>query len=146
MSAYSFMDVACTITGPAGEVDLSYGAAVADEGIEFTPGEDRNTMTKGADDETMHSLHAARHGTVTVRLLKTSPANQLLMAMYDTESSTSSLWGQDVIVCRQTAAGDITAAPDCAFKKKPILKYAKVGDIMEWTWDAGDIDSVLGTY
>jgi hypothetical protein len=140
------MDVVCTLSGPTGDVDLSYGAAIADEAIEFTPAEDKNTLTVGGDGSPMNSLHAAQHGTITVRVLKTSPANALLMAMYDAQSLSSSLWGQNVIIARQTAAGDVNTGSSVAFKKKPAIKYNKVGDLMEWTFDAGKMTSVLGTY
>lgn len=86
MSTYSFLDVQATLVGPTGIVQLGYGAAVADEGISIEAAGDKNTMIIGADGEGMHSLHADKSGTVTVRLLKTSPTNAKLMVMYDAQS------------------------------------------------------------
>lgn len=146
MNTYSFMDVAATLVGPTGEVDLGYGAGVAEEGIGIAMVGDKNTMTIGADGEGMHSLHASKAGTVTVRLLKTSPNNAKLQAHYDAQSLDARLWGQNVIVVRQTAAGDIATARSCAFKKNPDLAYKQDGDFMEWVFDSIKIDRVLGTY
>lgn len=146
MSVYSFKDVFATLVGPGAVIDLGYGAAVADEGIVTSPAGDKNTMTIGSDGEGMHSMHADKSGTVTVRLLKTSPQNAKLMAAYDAQSLDASIWGQNVIVIRNSRTGDITTARSCAFKKKPDIKYAKEGDILEWPFDALKIDTILGTY
>ena len=145
-ATYSFNDVVSTLVGPTGSANLGYGASVAEEGIKIAAAGDKNTMRIGADGGGMHSLHADKSGVVTVRLLKVSPVNALLQAMYDAQSASSTLWGQNVIVVRQLASGDITTATRCAFKKKPDLDYAKDGDIVDWVFDAIHIDSVLGTY
>ena len=146
MGAYSFTDVVAQIVGPTGTSPLASGAGAADEGISFEMTGDKNTMTTGADGSVMHSLHAEKSGRVIVRLLKTSPINAILQAMYDVQTSSGSLHGQNTIVCQQKASGDVTTAQKCAFKRKPPLAYQKEGNVMEWEWDAGVIDSVLGTY
>lgn len=146
MSAYSFQDVQATLVGPTGTVNLGYGAAVAEEGISIEMAGDKNTMLIGADGEGMHSLHADKSGTLTVRLLKTSPTNATLQAMFDAQTLSSVLHGQNVIVVRNPQSGDITTARSCAFKKKPNLNYKKDGDVVEWQFDAIKIDTLLGTY
>lgn len=146
MSAYSFQDVQATLVGPTGTVNLGYGAAVAEEGISIEMAGDKNTMLIGADGEGMHSLHADKSGTLTVRLLKTSPTNATLQAMFDAQTLSSILHGQNVIVVRNPQSGDITTARSCAFKKKPNLNYKKDGDVVEWQFDAIKIDTLLGTY
>jgi hypothetical protein len=146
MSTYSFLDVQATLVGPTGIVQLGYGAAVADEGISIEAAGDKNTMIIGADGEGMHSLHADKSGTVTVRLLKTSPTNAKLMAMYDAQTLSSALHGQNLITVTNPVAGDVTTARSCAFKKKPSLAYKKDGDIVEWVFDSIKIDTILGTY
>ncbi|MEN6629820.1 MAG: phage protein [Sulfuricella sp.] len=146
MSTYSFMDVSATLAGPTGVIDLGYGAAVADEGISVDQSGDKNTMMIGADGEGMHSLHADKSGTVTVRLLKTSPQNAKLMAMYDAQALSSALWGQNVIVITMPKIGEVTTARSCAFKKKPNLSYKKDGEIVEWVFDSIKIDTILGTF
>lgn len=146
MSTYSFQDVQATLAGPTGVIDLGYGAAVAEEGITIEMAGDKNTMTIGADGEGMHSLHADKSGTITVRLLKTSPQNAKLQAMYSAQTLASQLHGQNIITVRNPASGDMTVGRSCAFKRKPTLNYAKEGDMVEWVWDAIKIDTVLGTY
>lgn len=144
MTAHSFLSCTATLTGPGGEIDLGYGAGVADEGITVSRAEDANGMQVGADGSVMHSLHAARHGTVTVRLQKTSPTNALLMTMYNYQRSSPANWGQNNIVVRDSVRGDTTTALQCAFKKVPDLAYAKDGNTHEWVFDAGQIDTILG--
>lgn len=146
MTTYSFQDVQATLVGPTGIVNLGYGAAVADEGISIDMAGDKNTMLIGADGEGMHSLHSDKSGMVTVRLLKTSPTNAKLMAMYDAQTLSSSLHGQNLITVTNPSSGDITTARSCAFKKKPSLNYKKDGDVIEWVFDSIKIDSLLGTY
>jgi hypothetical protein len=146
MSTYSFQDVQSTLVGPTGFLDLGSGAAVAEEGITIEAAGDKNTMLIGADGEGMHSLHADKSGTIAVRLLKTSPQNAKLSAMYAAQTLASQLHGQNVITVRNPQSGDITVARGCAFKRKPPLAYAKEGDIVEWVFDAIKIDTILGTY
>jgi hypothetical protein len=146
MTTYSFQDVAATIVGPGGAFSLGYGEATAEEGITIERAGDKNTMTIGADGEGMHSLHADKSGQITLRYLKTAPINAKLMALYNAQSLDSRLWGKNLIEVRQTAAGDVTTARSCAFKKGAPIKYAKDGDIIEWVFDCIKIDGILGTY
>ena len=146
MSAYSFQDVQATLVGPTGTVNLGYGSAISEEGISIEMAGDKNTMVIGADGEGMHSLHADKSGTLTCKYLKTSPTNAILQAMFDAQTLSSALNGQNVIVVRNAQSGDITTARSCAFKKKPNLTYKKDGDMVEWVFDSIKIDTILGTY
>jgi len=146
MAAYAFNDVVATISGPTGSANLAFGAGAADEGIEFEMTGDKNTMQTGADGSVQHSLHAEKSGRVMLRYLKTSPVNAILHQMYDLQTQSASLHGQNMIVCQQKAAGDVSTARQVAFKRKPRLVYAKEAGLIEWELDAGMIDTVLGTY
>lgn len=146
MAVYSFQDVQATLVGPTGFLNLGYGAAVAEEGITIEMDGDKNTMMIGADGEGMHSLHADKSGKVTVRLLQTSPQNAKLQAMYDAQTLSSALHGQNLISISNPVSGDMTIARSCAFKKKPTTNYAKDGKTVEWVFDSVKIDAVLGTY
>lgn len=146
MATYSFTDVHASIDGPTGSLNLGYGAGVSDEGISIDPAGDKSTMMIGADGEGMHSLHADKSGTVTVRLLKTSPTNAKLMAMYDMQTASSALHGLNVITVTNPVNGDTTFCRNAAFKKKPAINYKKDGDILEWTFDCIKIDTILGEY
>lgn len=142
---YSFLNVVATIAGPGGLFNLAAGAAAAEEGITVEANEDKNVMTIGADGKGQHSLIANDACTLTVRLLKTSPVNQQLMIMYDLQSATSALWGQNTLTIVDTARGDYTVIQSAAFKKKPTLTYAKEGGMMEWTFDGISANSILGS-
>ncbi|PXV60886.1 Protein of unknown function [Dyella jiangningensis] len=146
MSAYSFLDIQATIAGPGGSFDLGSGAGVAEEGITIEMSGDKNTMTIGADGEGMHSLHADKSGKVTIRLLKTSPKNAQLMAMYDLQATSASLWGQNIISINSSAVGDNNGCREVAFTKKPNIAYAKDGGTVDWVFDCIKIDTILGTY
>jgi hypothetical protein len=145
-NTYSFKDVVASLTGPTGTANLGFGAAVTDEGISIDMAGDKNTMSIGADGNVMHSLHADKSGIITVHCQKVSVTNSILQAMYDAQQVSSSLWGQNVITVREVESGDITTATKCAFKKKPNLNYKKDGDMIDWAFDAGFIDTVLGVY
>lgn len=146
MPSYSFQDVTGTLVGAGGVIDLGAGAGVADEGITIEMAGDKNTMTVGADGEGMHSLHADKSGTVTVTLLKTSPTNAKLMALYNLQSNSSSLHGQNVITVTNPQTGDVTTCRQCAFRKLPANVYGKDGGTNAWVFDAIKIDPVLGVF
>lgn len=146
MATFSFMDVTATLVGATGTVDLGFGASTAKEGITVSLANPRNTMTVGADGEVMHSLKADKSGTVTIRLLYSSPANALLQSMYDAQSLSSSAWGQNVIVIRNKGNSEVTTCRDVAFQKQPDRTYSDEGQILEWVFDCGKIDTLTGTY
>ncbi len=144
MGVYSFLNVNATIAGPGGVFNLGQGAAVAEEGITIEPVEDKNVMTIGADGKGQHSLVASDACTITVRLLKTSPVNAALMLMYDFQSASSALWGQNVLTIVDSGRNDLTTVQAAAFKKKPVLTYAKEAGFNEWVFDGIKVNSVLG--
>ena len=146
MATYSFLDVTASLIGPTGVIDLGQGSANSEEGITQTMGGNKNTMTIGADGEVMHSLHADKSGTITVTLLKTSPVNKKLSLAYNAQSQSSATWGNNVIVIRNTASGDISTARSCAFQKQPDFNNAKEGGTVAWVFDCGKIDQVLGEF
>lgn len=143
MATYSFLDVVATIVGPGGSFNLAYGAGAAEEGLTTSRPDDKNTMTHGADGQVMHSLHAAKPGLLTVRLLKTSPVNQQLSAMYALQTVSSALHGQNVVTIRNVATGEITTCQQTAFKKFPDVTDSKDGNTNEWTFDVGVMDGIL---
>lgn len=144
MATYSFLNVNATIAGPGGIVNLAAGAAAAEEGITIEASEDKNIMTIGADGRGQHSLVASDAAKVTVRLLKTSPVNALLMIMYDLQSASSSLWGINVFTIVDSGRNDYTVIQQAAFNKKPTITYAKEGGMMEWVFDGISANTILG--
>lgn len=145
MGVYSFLNVNATISGPgAVGLNLAAGAEAAEEGITIEAVEDKNIMTVGADGKGQHSLVASDAVTVTIRLLKTSPINASLMLMYNLQSASSALWGQNVLTVVDSGRNDYTVVQSAAFKKKPTITYAKEGGMMEWTFDGIKANSILG--
>lgn len=144
MTTYSFLDVVAAIAGPGGATPLASGAGAAEEGITVEPVADQNTMTIGAGGEGMHSLSANTASTVTVRLLKTSPVNAVLQAMFDFQTLSSRFHGKNTITISNTASGDVIVLAAAAFKKRPTINYAKEGGTIEWLFDAVKTGQVLG--
>lgn len=146
MSAYSFMDTQCTLSSADGVVDLGYGSGVAEEGITFAMANDKNTMTIGADGQGMHSLHCDNSGQITIRLLKTSPANAKLINLYAIQKASTRKWGGNTITLNHTGSGDNHTGSKCAFKKVPDYTNAKDGQLLEWVFDVINLDMKFGTY
>lgn len=141
---YSFLDVNAGIVGPGAAFSLGNGAAVAEEGITITATEDINKMDIGADGSGMHSLHADKSGQVTVRLLKNSPTNALLSAMFAFQTASSAAHGQNTININNSVSGDSITCTQVACKKAPDLTYAKDGGTVEWEFHAVRIERLLG--
>lgn len=146
MATYSFQDVSATLTGVGGVINFGAGSGDTKEGITITMSQPRNSPTIGADGEYMHSLRADKSGTVTVRLLATSPVNAQLQTLYAAQSLSSSAWGNNVIVIQNRGNNEITTARGCAFQKQPDRTYAEDGGYLEWVFDCGKIDTITGTY
>ena len=144
-NVYSFLNVNANIAGAGGLLDLASGAAAAEEGIEIDQNNDKNVMQIGADGKGQHSLIADDSGAVTVRLLKTSPINQGLMNMFNVQSASTALWGQNIITVVDSVRGDTIVIEAAAFKKPPKLAYAKEAGLNEWVFDAIKITRILGT-
>lgn len=144
-NTYSFLDCNAAITGPGGAFSLGNGAGVSEEGITTASSDAIGSMTIGADGTGMHSLHADKSGTVTVRLLKTSPTNQLLSAMYAFQTATPSAYGQNTIVIFDKSRGDVITCSQVGFQKRPDIGYAKDGGNIEWVFNAIKIETTLGS-
>ncbi len=143
-TTYSFLDFACTLVGPGGFVNLGSGSGSSEEGITFTPSENINSMQVGADGAGQHSLHANKSGRATVRLLKTSPTNAALMAMYNFQTASSASHGQNTIAGVDKVRGDAITCTQVAFSKAPDLNYAKEAGVNTWEFDVVSMVRVLG--
>jgi hypothetical protein len=143
-TAYSFLDTHAAIVGPGGSFQLGAGCGVDDEGITVEPAGEMSGMTIGADGEGFHNLYGDKSGHITVRLLKTSPANALLAAMAAFQRQSASLFGQNVISITNTTQGDAITAEKVAFAKLPVVTWAKDGRFNEWRFNAVKVDFGLG--
>jgi len=146
MATYSFLDVNASIDGIGGNFQLGSGAGTADEGITIDAIEDKSTMTIGADGTPMHSLHGSTASKVSVKLLKTSPVNAMLMSMYNTQTSSSANHGKNTITVSNAQTGETITLTLVAFTKVPNLVYGKEAGTNEWTFAAGKTSHQLGNY
>lgn len=143
-NVYSFLNFQCAITGPGGSVNLGDGSGSAEEGISFTPSGEISSMVIGADGSGQHSLHADKSGKIVVRLLKTSPTNMQLMAMYNSQTASAASHGQNTISGTDTIRGDSITCSQVAFSKAPDLTYGKEAGFADWEFQAIRIDRFLG--
>lgn len=144
-NTYSFKDVTATIRGPNGSFEIGSSAGAAEEGISYEMIDDKGSMMIGAGGQGMHSLHAGKAGRITVRLLKTSPQNAMLQDLYNADTASSATYGQNVIVIRDIARGDLVMATGCGQVKTPNNSFAKAGNVLEWSFNCIEIDPTLGT-
>ncbi|MBB3808753.1 hypothetical protein FHS81_000823 [Pseudochelatococcus contaminans] len=107
--------------------------------------DDKNTMMIGAGGQGQHNLHAGRAGTVTIRLLKTSPTNAQMTDMYNYQTSSSAYHGRNTFSLRDVVRGDSITGQQGAFRRFPSNSYAKTGPIMEWVFDFVQLDQKIGT-
>lgn len=141
---YSFLDVQAALVGPGGVINLGNGSGADEEGISIEPAGEVGNMRIGADGSGMHSLHADRSGRVTVRLLKTSPVNAQLSAMLAFQRSSAATHGQNTITVTDSVRGDVITCRNCAFARTPPLAYGKEAGMVEWVFNALQIDPSLG--
>lgn len=144
-NVYSFLDVNAAITGPGGAFSLGNGAAVADEGITIHPTGDIGAMQVGADGYGQHTLHADKSGRVSVSLLKTSPTNKLLSALYAFQTAAGSAYGQNTIVINDSSRGDVITCSQVGFTKAPDLSFGKEAGLNVWEFNAIRIERSLGS-
>lgn len=144
-NVYSFLDVNATLVGPGGFVSLANGAGSSEEGITTSPSGEIGAMQIGADGYGQHTLHADKSGKVTVSLLKTSPVNQLLSAMYAFQTSSGAAYGQNTIVINDVSRGDVITCSQCGFAKAPDLSFGKSAGMNVWEFNAIRIERTLGS-
>lgn len=144
LPVYSFTDTQATLTGPGGLIQLGNGGGAAEEGITIEPIEENVSMQVGADGSWAHSLIASKAHRITVRLLKTSPTNAQLDAMYALQKTSALLTGQNFMQITNTVSGDTYTCQGVAFAKHPSNSYAKIAGMIDWEFIAGQVDSKLG--
>lgn len=145
MGVYSFLDNQATLSGPGGSpISLGAGAGVDEEGISVDFVEEKDVMRAGADGEVIHSLVASRMATVSVRLLKTSPVNAQLSALYAFQTASSLFHGKNTLIVSNSAMGDIITCDQVAFTKFPRIDYPKDARMNEWRFNAAKCYPTLG--
>lgn len=146
MSTYSFDSVNVSISGPNGSFAVG-GPDVGNTegGVTIEPIEDKNNMQIGAGGEVMHSLHAGKAATVTVRVQKVAPVNAQFSTQYALDTASGVAHGRNTITLRDQARGDSVVCQECAYARFTGLTYGKDGNEQVWTFHAGKVDYILGT-
>lgn len=143
MGAYSFLSVQASIIGPGLNAQIGSSAGSAKEGISVEMEEDKTTVTTGADGSIMSSLRASMTGRIIVRLLKTSPINQVLMNGLNFQRASAANWGQNVVRVTDTARGDVVSGRQVSFVRFPNNAWAEDGNTIEWSF-VGIVNETLG--
>lgn len=143
MSTYSFLSVQAALVGPGANFSIGSDAGAADEGISTAMVDEKDTTTPGAGGDLMHSLHASSVGTITVRLLKTSPVNAQLQAAYNFQTASASRHGVNTLIVTDVDRGDVVTGTQMGFVKQPDNAWAKDGNTIEWVF-RGKVQEVLG--
>lgn len=143
MAVYSFLNVVAAISGPGGAFNVGSGSGNAEEGISTSMIEEKDLATFGADGALMHTLRAANGGKMTLRFLKTAPANALLSSLYNFQKGNPVAWGANVITVQDVIRGDVAVLSQGSFMKQPDVNWKKDGDIIEWEF-VGIIQEQLG--
>lgn len=143
MSTYSFLNVQATIVGPGGAFALGSGSGNAKEGVSTDMVDDKDRMDVGADGAIMHSLRASNAGRITVRLLKTSPVNAQLSALYNFQRLSSATWGNNVLVVSDVVRGDVITGTQMSFTRQAPITWAEDANFNEWVFQ-GNVVDVLG--
>jgi len=144
MGVYSFIDNSGTWTGPGGTLSLGNGSGASDEGITIAYNEDVGHMDIGADGSIQHSLHANKSGTITIRVLKTSPINQKISNKIAFQRAGAANYGQDTFSIQNLVTGDIVTCQQVGVKSFSPMTYAKDAGMNEWVLNVGLIEPTLG--
>jgi hypothetical protein len=64
--------------------------------------------------------------------------------MYQTQTTTSLLHGQNILVITQSVTGDVYTCQAVAFVKFPGNSYSKEQNTLSWEFNAGRIEPTLG--
>ena len=98
--SYSFINTSATFITPGfAVIKMGNGAGTSqDGGISIAFEGPVSGVVAGADGTALTSVYAARNGTVTISLLKNSPANKLLSALAELTRQTPQTYGGQGII------------------------------------------------
>jgi hypothetical protein len=147
MGTYSFLNFQLSIVGPGlnavlgqgtpgaiGGAQIGSNSGAAKEGVSVAFDEDKIGVVTGADGSIMTSLHATQTGTITVRLLKTSPINAVLSQAYNFQRQSSGSTGQNVIRGVDKVRGDTVSGVQMGFVRFPDNEWGEEGNTLVWTF------------
>lgn len=143
LNTYAFQNIQASISGSGGSFSLGYGSGNAEEGITTAMLEEKGIATVGADGSVMPTLRASKLGRFIIRLLKTSPVNGKLSALYNAQSINPAFWATNVLTILDVVRGDTITLSGAYFVKQPDTAFAKDGNFNEWEF-IGNLDMLLG--
>jgi hypothetical protein len=143
MGTYSFLDVQASVVGPGLTAQIGSTSGAAKDGLSTEFDEDKTVITTGSDGTIMTSLRASMTGRVVIRLLKTSPINNVLNTAFNFQRTSSANWGQINLRVVDKARGDVVTGRQMSFLRHASNVWAEEGNILEWTF-VGVVNEVLG--
>ena len=143
-NVYAFQNIQAAISGLGGSFNLGYGSGNAEEGISVVGNvAEKGIAVVGADGTIMPTLRASKMGRWTIRLLKTSPVNGQLQALFNAQSINPAFWASNTLTLVDSVRGDALSLAQAWFTKQPDLVFAQDGNVNEWEF-MGSHDQVLG--
>ena len=119
-----------------------------DTAVEITPTSDLSTSKVGIDGDVARSTGTDRRVDIVIRLMQTSPSNDVLSALVGLDILTG---GRMVFITVQDLlARDIFVCPQSWLSRRPTITYAREVSEREWAfqglpsiWFAGGSNSVI---
>lgn len=103
-----------------------------DNAIEISPMADMSTSKTGIDGDVSRSTGTDRRAEVVIRLMQTSPSNDVLNAMVGVDLITG---GRLIsITVQNLLMRDLFVAPQAWLSRRPVLTYAREAGEREWTF------------
>lgn len=143
MGTYSFLDVQASVVGPGLNAQIGSTSGAAKDGLSTEFDEDKVKITTGSDGSIMTSLIASMTGRVVIRLLKTSPINNVLNTAFNFQRVSSANTGQINLRIVDKARGDVVTGRQMSFLRHPSNVWSEEGNVIEWTF-VGIVNEVLG--
>jgi len=137
MKTYDFKQVAC-IVGK----DLVTGFAEGDDSIKVDPLQEDWQLAVGADGEGSRSKSNNGGARVTIKLLATSDANDLLNAYYQADKLSNS--GLFPFMLKDNNGRQLHVAEQMFIEKRPPVQHGQKSGELEWVLLTADMLSNFG--
>lgn len=106
--------------------------------IEF---QDSFTMQKGTDGEVTRSRTNDRSAVVTIKLMQTSSANQVLSAYLKADLNAPNGQGIADIQIKDLVSGSLYTSNDCWIQKHADVDFDRDATSREWVFQCGHMDA-----
>jgi hypothetical protein len=137
-TAYSFKNVVASLDG-----QRIVGGWDGDNTFEVAPVEDAGALLMGAGGDSLYSVFAGNAVVVTLRLMHTSPAHELLLQKLAEIKAESPRMDGFALSIKDIRSNDGGSASRCYIQGRPTNGYGKNASVREWKLIAGDwVDNV----